>query len=213
MVRIKDPVSGGLHLFAAFLAAVGLFALTRLAANQGSLTHLIGYSVFGVSMILLYVASSVHHLIPKPLGQAKRYRKIDHAMIFVLIAGTYTPVCLIALKGITGWFLLSLVWLLSLVGVALKISGKPLNRSVSTALYVGIGWAAVGAMIPIIQALTLNGFFWMLTGGIFYTVGAIIYAYQIPNPMPKVFGYHEIFHLFVMAGSISHFWTIFQYVR
>lgn len=213
MVRIKDPVSGGLHLLAAILAVVGLLVLLRQAIMYHSTIHLVAYAIFGASMILLYAASSVHHLIPKTRRQAKLYRRIDHAMIFVLIAGTYTPICLISLQGSSGWLLLGIVWLLSLIGVGLKVSGAKVSRRTSTALYVGIGWAAIGAIVPIIRELSLTGFFWMLAGGIFYTIGALVYAYRTPNPVPRTFGFHEIFHLFVMAGSTSHFWTIFHYVR
>lgn len=212
MIRVKDPVSGGLHLIAAILAVVGLYFLLRQATEHNSARHLVAYTIFGVSMILLYLASTIHHLIPKTRRQAKLFRKIDHAMIFILIAGTYTPICLISLRGLSGWLLLSAVWLLSLIGVALKMSGAKISRRASTALYVAIGWAAVGAIVPIIRMLSLTGFIWLLAGGIFYTIGALIYACQFPNPVPKIFGHHEIFHLFVMAGTLSHFWTIFHYV-
>lgn len=213
MIRIKDPVSGGLHLVSALLAVVGFIILLRVANSLASATHFVGYSIFGLSMIFLYAASSVHHLIPKSRSQAKLYQKIDHSMVFVLIAGTYTPICIIALEGISGWILLGVVWSLSVFGIALKFSRKKVSRKISTGLYVAIGWAAVAAIYPIIREISLAGFLWLLAGGIFYTVGAIVFAYRRPNPIPRVFGFHEIFHLFVMAGSLSHFWTIFHYVR
>jgi hemolysin III len=212
-LKLKDPVSGGLHFITALLAIPGLILLMQQAREADSPLHLVGYMVFGLSMIFLYTASSVHHLIPKRKRSAKLFRRIDHSMIFVLIAGTYTPICLISLKGLWGWSLLAVVWLLSLLGIWLKLSGTKVPRRLSTALYVGLGWAAASAVAPLIKAITLQGFLWILAGGLFYTVGAVIYAFRKPDPLPEWFGFHEIFHLFVMAGSVSHFWAIFHYVR
>lgn len=212
-MRIKDPVSGGLHLAAAVLSVAGLFLLLRQAGHYEGTRYIIAYSIFGVSLVTLYLASAVHHLIPKNRRHAKLFRKIDHAMIFVLIAGTYTPVCLITLGGVSGSSLLAVLWMLAIAGVTLKISGAHVSRRVSTAIYVAMGWSAVAMIVPIFRELTLAGFLWMLAGGIFYTIGAIIYAYRIPDPVPKLFGFHEIFHLFVMAGSLAHFWMVFRYVR
>jgi hemolysin III len=172
----------------------------------------VAYTIFASSMTLLYSASAVHHLIPKSLRYAKLFRKLDHSMIFILIAGTYTPVCLIALKSGVGSLLLVLIWLIAFAGIAIKVAGIKLSRHASTALYIGMGWVAVSAIVPIVRELSFRGFSWLLAGGIAYSIGALIYAYRIPDPVPKLFGFHEIFHLFVMAGSACHFWTIFAYV-
>jgi hemolysin III len=213
MFQFKDPVSGGLHFFAAILSIIGLIILIRQANEIDGYRNLIAYTIFGSAMILLYLASSIHHLIPKSIKQTKFFRKIDHSMIFILIAGTYTPICLVSIRGVFGWALLAVVWTLSIFGVALKFSTRVISRGFSTALYIGVGWAAISAISPIIREMTWTGFFWILAGGVFYTIGAAIYAYRKPNPIPKWFGFHEIFHLFVMAGSFCHYWAIFRYSR
>lgn len=212
MIRVKDPVSGGLHLLGAVLAAIGAVFLIQKALLNDSYRQLITYLIFAISMILLYVASAVHHLVPKSLELAKRYRKIDHSMVFILIAGTYSPLCLVALRGLFGWILFVAIWLMAIAGVWLKLSGRRVSRRFSTSLYVGMGWVAVTAVYPLIREISLVGFLWILGGGLAYSAGAVIYARRRPDPLPNLFGFHEIFHLLVMAGSLAHYWAIFKYV-
>jgi hemolysin III len=133
-------------------------------------------------------------------------------MIFILIAATYTPVCLIPLRGPWGWSLFGSVWALAIVGIFLKLFWLQAPRWFSTTVYIIMGWLAIAGVWPLIKALHVGGFIWVLMGGLFYTVGAVIYMIKMPNPWPKFFGFHEIFHIFVMLGSISHFFVMYEYV-
>lgn len=133
-------------------------------------------------------------------------------MIFVLIAATYTPICLIPLRGPWGWSLFSTIWGLALVGMILKIFWLQAPRWFSTSVYVLMGWVAIVGVIPLVKALNVDGFLWIVAGGLFYTVGAIVYALKRPDPWPHVVGFHEIFHIFVMLGSVSHYWVMYHYV-
>jgi len=192
------------------LAAVGLVVL--LAAGAGRLDRLVALGVFGGSLISLYGASTLYHLLPLSPAGVARLRRLDHMTIFVLIAGTYTPVCLLALKG--GWRvgLLGAVWGLALCGVLLKLLWMDAPRWLSVALYLAMGWLAVVAAPAILEAVPAGGILWLLAGGVVYSVGALIYGLKRPDPLPGVFGFHELWHLFVLAGSSCHFWAMLRYV-
>src|SRR5438094_589265 len=143
---------------------------------------------------------------------ARQAERLDHVAIFVLIAGTYTPVCLVTLRGGWGWSVFGVVWGLALLGLLLKLFFRHLPRWPSTALYVGMGWIAVVAVVPLVQSLPVSGLMWLVAGGVLYTLGAVIYAVKWPDPAPRVFGFHEVFHVFVLAGSITHFVFMMRYV-
>ena len=133
-------------------------------------------------------------------------------MIFIYIAATYTPICIIALKGTLGWGLLTAVWLVALAGIIIKIFWMTAPRWLSTAIYLLMGWLAVIVVFPLVNALHLGALIWLTIGGSFYTIGAVIYALKKPDPYPGILGFHEIFHLFVLLGTFSHFWMIYRYV-
>lgn len=133
-------------------------------------------------------------------------------MIFVLIAGTYTPVCLVVLRGPWGWSLLGTVWGLAVAGIVMKLFWMTAPRWLSTLLYILMGWLVVVAFVPLVEALPMQGILWLSAGGFFYTLGAVIYAIKRPNLVAGVFGFHELWHLFVMAGSFCHFWVMLHYV-
>lgn len=211
--KLRDPFSGLTHLAGALLSIVGLVLLVLKAVNYGDIRHVVSFSIFGASLILLYTASALYHLLPLSPKGILFLRRIDHMMIFVLIAGTYTPVCLIPLQGGWGYSLLVGVWLLAVVGMVLKIFWMGAPRWISTLLYVVMGWLVVVAFWPLLQTLPLGGLIWMALGGLFYTVGAVFYGTKWPpNLIPGWFGFHEVFHLFVMAGSFSHFWLMDKYI-
>ena len=170
--------------------------------------------IFMASMILLYGASTAYHSVAVSDKVLKIFRKIDHMMIFVLIAGSYTPVCLIVLGGKIGYTLLALVWGIALVGMAVKAFWITCPKWFSSAIYIAMGWTCVLVFGPLWHTLTHAAFGWLLAGGIIYTVGGIIYALKLPifNSRHKSFGSHEIFHLFVMGGSICHFIFMYLYV-
>lgn len=206
----KEPISCYSHLLGALLSIVGLVAL--IVQSAGSPWHVVGFSVYGASLILVYSASTIYHwLALSPRGD-DLLKRFDHAAIFVLIAGTYTPVCLVILRGGWGWSLFGVVWGLALAGVALKLFVAHLPRWSTATLYVGMGWVAVVAVVPLVRNLHLGGLMWLLAGGILYTLGAVIYAVRRPDPFPHVFGFHEVFHLFVLAGSMIHFAFMMRYI-
>lgn len=211
MPRLKDPVSGLTHLGGALLSVAGLVVLVCLAARRGTPWHTVSFAIFGTSLILLYTASSLYHLLVLGPRPTRALRRLDHCMIFVLIAGTYTPVCLVPLRGPWGWSLLGSVWGLALAGVVLKLLWLEAPRWLSATLYVALGWLVVTASVPLVHALPTAALLWLLGGGLFYSTGAIIYATKWPR-LAQGFGFHEVFHLFVLAGSLSHYWLALRYI-
>ncbi|MEG3069396.1 MAG: hemolysin III family protein [Syntrophaceticus schinkii] len=207
----REPFNGFSHLFGAVLSVAGLVLLIRRAFNYGSVLHLVAFIIFGISLILLYTASALYHLLLISEQVTKVLRYIDHMMIYILIAGTYTPICLISLRGVQGKILLISIWVLAVAGVI--VTGFWLNapRYLSTLIYAVMGWLIIVTLPQLLTALTVPGFAWLLIGGVFYTIGAIIYGLKRPN-LPSGLGFHEIFHLFIIAGSICHYWVIFNFV-
>lgn len=206
--RLREPVNGLTHLFGAALAVVGLVALVIDAGDELRTT---AFAVYGASLVLLYLASSAYHLLPLAPPGVARLRRIDHLMVFVLIAGTYTPVALLALPGAWGWSLFGLTWGFAVLGFVAAYAWLDAPRWVTTGLSLGAGWVGVIALVPLGRALPALGTAWLLAGGVFYSAGAVIYARKRPDPWPGRFGFHEIWHLFVMAGSACHYammWTI-----
>jgi len=204
--QFRDPVSGFTHLVGAFLGAVGWVLL--LMHSSGGALHAVAYSIFGVSLILLYTSSSLYHLLDVSPQAKLVFRQIDHAMIYLLIAGSYTPFCMLALRGRLGYGVLALVWGFAVAGIVISILWIHAPRWLSTTLYLFIGWIAVVAIYPLSQVLSSSGLYWLIGGGLFYTAGAVIYALKWPDPFPSTFGFHEIWHLFVLAGSASHFVSV-----
>lgn len=209
--KLRDPVSGLTHFFGFLLSIAGLVLLIYFSAIEATAWHVVTFSIFGASLILLYAASSLYHLLPLGEKGIRVLRKIDHMMIFVLIAGTYTPVCLIPLRGGWGWSLFGCIWGLAIAGIVMKIVWLHAPRWLYTSIYLLMGWLVAIAFLPLLHTLPAKGLAWLVAGGLFYSVGAVIYAVKKPN-IAKMFGFHEIFHLFVMAGSMSHFWLMFRYV-
>ncbi len=208
MRLVRDPVSGFTHLGAAIAAVIGATVLVTLAAVYHKWWHLAAFIVYGISLILLYIASTLYHLLPVSEHARRVLRQLDHVAIFLLIAGTYTPLCLVPLRGPWGWSLFGAVWALALAGMFVAIFAIDAPRWLSVGLYLGLSWLVIVAIWPLLHRLPPSGLFWFGVGGVFYTIGAVIYAVKKPDPVPGVFGFHEIFHLFVMAGSAAHFWAI-----
>lgn len=208
----REPVNGFSHFIGVILAVFGLCLLVKHLPPGCGIACSLSVIIFGISLILLYLASSCYHLLNVSQKGLAILRRIDHLMIFILIAGTYTPLCLIALNGAWKWGLLSAIWLLALCGVVFKAVWFRAPRWLSTLLYIVMGWLVVFALYPLKSSITLSGIGFLFLGGIFYTVGALIYARQKPNLIKGLLGFHEIFHIFVMAGSTAHFWLIYRYV-
>lgn len=209
MWRLKDPVSALTHLAGALLSVVGLVVLMMRALSIGTVWHLVSYATFGISLILLYTASTVYHSLRVSERTTLALRKLDHMMIFLLIAGTYTPFTLVPLRGPWGWWLFGIIWGCAAVGIAVKMLWMGAPRWVSTAFYVAMGWAVVVAAYPLTRAMGGASLLWLAAGGVAYTVGAVFYATKWPNPWPGKFGFHETWHLMVMAGSAAHFVSVF----
>lgn len=206
--RFRDPTSGFTHLAGCLLGVGGTIHLVARGLSEGTIWHVLSFCVFGASLVLLYASSALYHLLDVSDEARLVLRRIDHTMIFVLIAGSYTPFFLVLLRTPFGIGLLSTVWVLSLGGILISIFWIQAPRRLKTSLYLLTGWLSILAIYPLSQALSPQGLFWLVTGGLFYTVGAVIYALKWPDPCPPHFGFHEIWHLFVLAGSASHYLSV-----
>ena len=186
--------------------------LLWLAARSGSAALVVGFTVFGLSQIALFTASALYHSLRLTPASIARLRRLDHMMIFVLIAGTYTPVCLVALRGGWRWGLLGAVWGIAVVGLIVKTRWMHAPKWLSLALYLLLGWAAIAALPALVTALPAGALGWLLAGGVIYSLGAAVYALKRPNLRPGVFDAHALWHLFVLAGSGCFFWVVVRYV-
>ena len=193
------------HGFGFALSIIGLILLILRANELGEIKHLVSFSVFGVSMVVLYAASTFYH---SAKSHVLRYRLniLDHAAIYVLIAGTYTPFALVTLEGTIGWIIFGVIWAMALCGVFLKLFFTGRYQTLSTIMYVIMGWVVVFVIKPLLETLPDTGLLWLLSGGISYTLGAVIFS------LNKIKFNHAIFHLFVLFGSFSHFIAIYYYV-
>ena len=212
--KIKDPGSAITHFIGCVMAILAGLPLLIKAAREPDKIHIIAMSIFILSMILLYAPSTIYHTLDSTEKVNRRLRKIDHMMIFILIAGSYTPVCLIVLQGKTGILLCAAVWIVAIIGILIKAFWITCPKWFSSVIYIGMGLLCVFAFVPIVHSLAPAGFAWLLAGGVIYTVGGIIYALKLPifNSRHKNFGSHEIFHLFVMGGSVCHFIVMYFFV-
>ncbi len=212
--HIKDPGSAITHFIGMVAAMLAAAPLLVKAYRDDSRLTVISLAVFITSMILLYAASTLYHTLDISPKVNRALKKIDHMMIFILIAGTYTPVCMVVLGDQTGWMLLALVWSIAAAGILIKMCWITCPKWFSSVLYIAMGWVCVLAFTRIVQALPTAAFGWLLAGGIIYTIGGVIYALKLPvfNSRHRRFGSHEIFHLFVMGGSLCHYIVMYRFV-
>lgn len=212
--HIKDPGSAITHFIGMLMAIFAAVPLLIKAAHEPGRIYIISIAIYAASLILLYAASTTYHTFDKSPKINTILKKIDHMMISVLIAGSYTPICLLVLKGKTGIILLSIVWGIALGGILIKAFWVYCPKWVSSVLYIGMGWTCVLAFTQILNSMSPAAFGWLLAGGIIYTAGGVIYALKLPifNGKHKNFGSHEIFHLFVMGGSACHFIVMYAFV-
>ncbi|HEX6627290.1 MAG TPA: hemolysin III family protein [Gemmatimonadaceae bacterium] len=211
----REPVNSLTHLAGALLAAAGCVVLLLIAIENESTRQIVGFSIFGGSLVATYCASAFYHSLHLSERGVDNLRRIDQTMIYILIAGTYTPICLILLRTPLGLGLLIAVWSIAAVGVMQTIVWPNAPPWVSNGLYLGMGWIAIVIVKPLLTAAPPGFFLWLLAGGIIYTVGAIMLATHWPpvrkGALPRLFGSHEIWHLCVIAGSCAHFWAILAY--
>lgn len=213
-IMIREPGSAITHFIGMMLAVFASVPLLIKAGLTQNVSDVEAMTVFMISMMLLYGASTLYHSVVVPDRILKIFRKLDHMMIFVLIAGSYTPVCMIVLGGRLGYTMLTAVWTIAAVGMLVKALWINCPKWFSSVIYIAMGWVCVFAFGQLFENLELAGFLWLLAGGIIYTAGGIIYALKLPifNSKHTNFGSHEIFHLFVMAGSVCHFIFMYCYV-
>ncbi len=207
----REPASGFSHLVGALLSVAALISLLYVAITNRDIWQIVSFSIFGASMILLYSASTVYHLVNSSEKVVRILQKIDHSMIFVLIAGTYTPICLTMLRGSLGYWLLALVWSCAAAGIVFKMFFFDIPRVLYTGIYLIMGWIAVFVIVPLYRAGGALPLIWLLAGGLFYTVGGVIYAIEKPDIFPGWLGFHELFHIFVILGSASHYVMILRF--
>lgn len=208
---MREPANGLTHAVGMLLSLGAMVALVGIGLRTGSALVLIALIIFGLSQIALYTASTLHHALSlSPAGNARLLR-FDCTMVVVLIAGTYTPVCLLALRGVWRWGLFGAVWGLTIGGLLMMTRWMNAPRWASTTFYILLGWVGLLAAPGLYHALPRAGFVWMLVGGAVYTIGALIFALERPNPFPDTFGAHALWHLFVLGGSACCFWLVVRY--
>ncbi|MBL8089495.1 MAG: hemolysin III family protein [Anaerolineales bacterium] len=199
----REPVNSLTHWGGAILALAGLIAL--LIVGWSTPAKIISLAIYGVSLIFLFSASATYHMVKVKDKALEIFRKVDHAAIYVLIAGTYTPFCVNAFEGFWKWGMLSIIWSLAIIGIVVKIFYIKSPRWLSAGIYVIMGWISVSAAGQMLSALPTWVFVWLLIGGIIYTLGAVVYATKIFNFKPGVFGFHEVWHIFVLLAAAAHF--------
>lgn len=214
LTKVKDPGSALTHFIAMILAIIAATPLLLKAEQDLGNTHVSALAIFILSMIGLYAASTIYHTLDISPKVNQLLRKIDHMMIFILIAGTYTPICMIVLGDRTGWTMLTLVWGIAIVGILINALWITCPKWFSSLIYIAMGWICILAITKILSSMPKAGFMWLLAGGVIYTVGGVIYALKLPffNSRHRYFGSHEIFHLFVMGGSLCHYVMMYQFV-
>ena len=213
-ITIREPGSAITHFIGMMLALFAAVPLLVKAGVSSGSKNFIAMAIFMASMVLLYGASAMYHSVNLSGRPLRIFRKLDHMMIFILIAGSYTPVCLIVLGGDLGYTLLTLVWGIAIAGMLIKACWITCPKWFSSVIYIAMGWICLLVFGRLLDTLPTAAFLWLLAGGIIYTAGGIIYALKLPlfNSRHKGFGSHEVFHLFVMAGSACHFIFMYSYV-
>lgn len=207
---VREPFNGLSHFAGALLSLAGLLLL--LVVSHGKPWHVTGFAIYGASLILLYSASTLHHSLHVTPRGGQRLHMFDQVAIYLLIAGTYTPLCLVTLRGVWGWSLLSLVWAVGLVGITLRIAWSKAPVWLPLVLYVVMGWLSLLVIQPLSSSLSPAAMSWLIAGGVVYTVGAVIFATERPRLWPGIFSAHELWHCFVLGGSACHFVLMLCYV-
>jgi hemolysin III len=201
--KLREPVNSLTHWAGAVLALAGLIAL--LIVGWGTPAKVISLVVYGVSLIFLFSASATYHMVRAKDKALEIFRKIDHAAIYFLIAGTYTPFCINAFTGFWKWGMLIIIWSLALIGIGIKVFIIRVPRWLNAGIYLAMGWLVVGASGQLLSELPAWALTWLIIGGIIYTLGAVIYITKIFNFKPGVFGFHEVWHIFVLLAAAAHY--------
>jgi hemolysin III len=208
----REPVNALSHMAGSLVSIAGLALMVVMAAVKADAWHVVSFAIFGTTLVFMYTASFLYHGLQLSAKTLAVFRRIDHIMIFMVIAGSYTPLCLVPLRGPWGWSLFGIIWGFAAVGIVLKLFWMNIPRWISTLIYLGMGWLCMVAVYPLVQILEPAPLLWLALGGLFYSLGALVYIFKKPDPFPKVFGFHEIWHICVLLGSACHFWLIFGYL-
>ncbi len=208
--KLREPVNGLTHFVAAVAALFGLVAL--LVIGRGDLGRQLALLIYGASLVLMLSASATYHLVKAGPRTTRLLRQFDHAAIYLLIAGTYTPICLHYFSGFWRWGIIAIVWLLALVGIGVKVFTINAPRWISAGLYLLMGWLSIMAIKQMLLFMPVSALVWLVIGGLFFTVGALVYIRKWPDFYPGVFGFHEVWHVFVILGCLSHFIVIAGFV-
>ncbi len=208
----REPVNALSHMAGSLASIAGLTLMVVMAAVKADAWHVVSFAIFGTTLVFMYTASFLYHGLQLSAKTLAIFRRIDHIMIFMVIAGSYTPLCLVPLRGPWGWSLFGIIWGFAAVGIVLKLFWMNLPRWISTLIYLGMGWLCMVAIYPLVQILEPAPLLWLALGGLFYSLGALVYIFKKPDPFPNVFGFHEIWHIFVLLGSACHFWLVFGYL-
>jgi hemolysin III len=201
--KLREPVNSLTHWAGAFLALIGL--ITLLIVGWGTPARVISLMIYGLSLIFLFSASATYHMVQAKDKMLEVFRKVDHAAIFLLIAGTYTPFCVNAFSDFWKWGMLCIIWSLALIGIIVKVFYIRAPRWLNTGIYLVMGWLCIAAMGQMLAVLPVWVISWLIIGGVIYTLGAVVYITKIFNFVPGVFGFHEIWHIFVMLAAAAHF--------
>ncbi len=201
--KLREPVNSLTHWVGAILALAGLIAL--LIVGWGTPIKVVSLIIYGASLIFLFSASATYHMVRVKDKALEIFRKIDHSAIFCLIAGTYTPFCLNAFTGFWKWGMLSIIWSLAIIGIVIKIFIIRSPRWLNAVIYVAMGWLCVGASGQLLAVLPAWVLVWLIIGGVTYTLGAVVYSTKMFNFIPGVFGFHEVWHIFVLLAAAAHF--------
>jgi hemolysin III len=200
------------HLAGAVFSLMGMVLLVVYAGIAGKPWHIVGFSIYGCSLISLFMASTLHHGVNASEKAEDTLRSLDYAAIFLLIAGTMTPVCLTVLRGPLGWSLFGVAWAVAAAGIILKILFPNIPKSITNTLYFTMGWLGIFTAWPVYRNFSWQGLSILALGGIIYSAGAVVFAIEKPNPLPGKFGFHEIWHLFVMTAAVTHFIFMWLYI-
>lgn len=216
MAKVRDLVSGLTHCIGAGLSLIGLVILIVFSAIWGDAYDIVSFTIFGIGLFLLYLFSTLYHWLNIGEKGLTVFKKLDHIMIYILIAASYTPICLGPLRGPWGWSIFGIVWGFAVLGTILTSVWIKAPRALTTAIYLAMGWVVIIAVYPLVKVFNeagmLYSLLWLLAGGLFYTIGGLIYGLKWPKLNFKNFGFHEIFHIFVMLGSACQYWFILYYV-
>jgi len=208
--KFRDPVSGLTHLGAAFIALIGLIVL--LYVGRSNTVKLVSLLIYGLSLIIMFSTSATYHLVKARQSVTLWLRKLDHSAIYLFIAGTYTPICLHYFSGFYRWGLLAIIWGIAGVGIVVKMFVINVPRWVNAGIYLLMGWLCLIAIKPMLTTMPTGALVWLVVGGLFFTLGAVIYTTKVFDFFPGVFGFHEVWHIFVILGCLSHFIVMLAYV-